>query len=564
MGIPSYFSHILRNYNDIIIHYLQENYNIDNLYLDCNSIVYDAVKNVDINQNETEKFELMVINNVCEKIVYYINKFTPKKNIFIAFDGVAPRAKLDQQRTRRYKTWFQSELKKKLYEFNNIKKVSMSWNTSSITPGTLFMNKLNKALTERFNPKNKEKHNNPSSFYKKIGLQYQNTEDYNNLNIILSTSDEDGEGEHKIFDYIRNNKESHKSSKTIIYGLDADLIMLCLNHVDIFDKLYLHRETPEFMKSMGNTLDKNNDYLFSISSLDKIICSEMNMNNSKNYVFLCFLLGNDFLPHFPALNIRSDGIDKILNAFKLLKSKQKNFSLLNNDNSFIVWKNFRKLIEVLCEQEEQSFIDEYTKIKKMSNRVLQNKNENQSENLNDKEQLEKNIDYIILNYPSLDRSIEDNIDPLNEGWINRYYENLFNIENINDKIIKEICINYVEGLEWTFYYYNSGCPDWNWHYKYNYPPLLNDLIKYIPYFNTNLIHKNQNKNTISPIVQLSYVLPYSSLNLLPENIRKKLINNHKEWYRDDFELKWAFCKYIWESHVELPEIDIENIKKIII
>lgn len=564
MGIPSYFSHILRNYNDIIIHYLQENYNIDNLYLDCNSIVYDAVKNVDINQNETEKFELMVINNVCEKIVYYINKFTPKKNIFIAFDGVAPRAKLDQQRTRRYKTWFQSELKKKLYEFNNIKKVSMSWNTSSITPGTLFMNKLNKALTERFNPQNKEKQNNPSSIYKKIGLQYQNTEDYNNLNIILSTSDEDGEGEHKIFDYIRNNKEAHKSSKTIIYGLDADLIMLCLNHVEIFDKLYLHRETPEFMKSMGNTLDKNNDYLFSISRLDKIICSEMNMNNSKNYVFLCFLLGNDFLPHFPALNIRTDGIDKILNAFKLLKNKQKNFSLLNNDNSFIVWKNFRKLIEVLCEQEEQSFIEEYTKIKKMSNRILQNKNENENENLNGKEQLEKKIDYIILNYPSLDRSIEDNIDPLNEGWINRYYENLFNIENMNDNIIKEICINYVEGLEWTFYYYNSGCPDWNWYYKYNYPPLLNDFIKYIPYFNTNLIHKNQNKNTISPIVQLSYVLPYSSLNLLPENIRKKLINNHKEWYRDDFELKWAFCKYIWESHVELPEIDIENIKKIII
>jgi 5'-3' exonuclease len=288
------------------------------------------------------------------------------------------------------------------------------------------------------------------------------------------------------------------------------------------------------------------------------------MNNSKNYVFLCFLLGNDFLPHFPGLNIRSDGIDKILNAFKLLKSKQKNFSLLNNDNSFIVWKNFRKLIEVLCEQEEQSFIEEYKKIKKMSNRILQNKNENQSENLNGKEQLEKNIDYIILNYPSLDRSIEDSIDPLNEGWKNRYYENLFNIENMNDNLIKDICINYVEGLEWTFYYYNSGCPDWNWHYKYNYPPLLNDLIKYIPYFNTNLIHKNQNKNTISPIVQLSYVLPYSSLNLLPENIRKKLINNHKEWYRDDFELKWAFCKYIWESHVELPEIDIENIKKIII
>ena len=69
--------------------------------------------------------------------------------------------------------------------------------------------------------------------------------------IIVSTSNEEGEGEHKIFKYIRDNPTFHKNHTTLIYGLDADLIMLSLNHLPISRNIFLFRETPEFVKSIN-------------------------------------------------------------------------------------------------------------------------------------------------------------------------------------------------------------------------------------------------------------------------------------------------------------------------
>jgi 5'-3' exoribonuclease 2 len=123
-------------------------------------------------------------------------------------------------------------------------------------------------------------------------------------------------------------------------------------------------------------------------------------------------------------------------------------------------------------------------------------------------------------------------------------------------------MNYLEGLEWTMKYYTEGCPHWNWCYKYNYPPLLEDLMKYIPYFETTFIGENDFK-PVSPLVQLCYVLPKQSLNLLPDKLYKVLKNEHQEWYKNDCEFIWAFSKYFWESHVELPEIDIEELKQVV-
>ena len=531
MGIPSYFSYIVKNHIHIIQKLIKNKMNINNLYLDCNSIIYDSVHNIDFTQiTNNDIIFKTIFKRVVSKIDEYISIISPDKNIIIAFDGVAPVAKLEQQRTRRYKSWYQNEISKSI--FKNSK--PDPWNTTAITPGTTFMKELNDYILKCFN----------------------NVEKYNVDKIIVSTSNEYGEGEHKIFQYIRNNQEEHFDKVTVIYGLDADLIMLSINHLPISPKIYLFRETPEFIKSIDNSLEPNESYLLDIPELTNIITKDMNngyefilKNQQKNriydYIFLCFFLGNDFMPHFPALNIRTGGIDKLLNAYKeTIGNSDENLT----DGKTIFWKNVRKFIIFLTEREEL-YIQNEMKLRDKREKMY----------YPDETPEQKIIKFDAI--PNYEREQEKYINPFKQGWQHRYYKSLFKID-IDDERRKQICINYLEGLEWTMKYYTEGCPNWKWCYHYNYPPLLEDLIKYIPYFETNFI-KNNNYGPVSPLVQLCYVLPRQNLSFLPKKLYNILIEKYPNWYKNDCEFIWAYCKYFWESHIELPEIDIDELTKIV-
>jgi 5'-3' exoribonuclease 2 len=111
-------------------------------------------------------------------------------------------------------------------------------------------------------------------------------------------------------------------------------------------------------------------------------------------------------------------------------------------------------------------------------------------------------------------------------------------------------------------YYTQGCPDWKWRYNYHYPPLLQDLIKYIPYFETTFIKPNTNV-ALSPLVQLCYVLPNQSHHLLPDNIQKLFKKEFGDYYQTMYDFNWAFCRYFWESHVDLPDVDIDELTELI-
>ena len=590
MGIPSYFSHIVKKYRRIIKS-MDTLLCVNNLYMDCNSLIYDAVKNnPTYDKSKNKEYERELINAVCNKIDYYVGLLQPRDRVFIAFDGVAPVAKLSQQRDRRYKSWYTGQIQRdidgSLYK--------ETWNTSAITPGTKFMKDLNESVVDYFLKKNNEN--------SKISK----------LEYIVSTSSVCGEGEHKIFDYMRKYPEYHNASDTVtlVYGLDADLIMLTLNHLHISKNLYLFRDTPEFIKSLDSTLDANKDYLLDIPELAesivkyihnyddvrevgenekimgnnemKSVDENLHTNRIKDYIFICFLLGNDFLPHFPAVNIRTVGIEIILNVYRETLGKTNKF-LINGMK--IQWKNFGEFIKNIADREDDLMIDEHKRRDKAAKRFgggggggynnMHGRNgrndKNQFINTNKPtilgstdevlgvDDIKKLDDLLML--PMKDRSVEKYINPFERDWEYRYYKALFNVE-ITDERRRQISVNYLEGLEWTFYYYIQGCIDWRWCYNYHYAPLFKDLVKYIPQIDTQFITPTNHKS-IEDLVQLCYVLPRANLNLLPIEVNVVLFQHLDHLYGDDYEFKWAYCKYFWESHADLPRLNIETLESIV-
>jgi 5'-3' exonuclease len=520
MGIPSFFSHLVRQHPDCIKEIAPTDI-IDNLYMDSNSVVYDCVRKIADEYVDDESFEKKLREAVLQSLIGYIQTLQPSRRCLIAFDGVAPAAKLKQQRNRRYKSMIERGVDETL-----LGRETKSWNTAAITPGTAFMNDLMPFLREGLG------RNGPQT-----------------VEIIVSGSDVAGEGEHKIFDFIRKNQCPQFSREThVIYGLDADLIMLTLNHLHVSRNLYLFRETPHFIAQVDSSLEPDKLYNLDIPALSAAVADEMGKHRDmdkrsrhviNDYILLCFLLGNDFMPHFPSINIRSHGIDILLTTYKKVIGGTRHF-LTAGDR--INWNQVRKLFEELRGNEVAYLQSEHKERSRLEGRSLPTKTFE-----------DKKYKYLLL--PTKNREAEKFIDPWSPGWQSRYYQELFDVRS-SDDVIRRICVNYMEALEWTLCYYVKGCKDWRWSYGYCYPPLICDLCKHLPCFETEFV-SHKAPEPIDNGVQLAYVLPVSSLALAGNRLRDVLLKRFPEQYRDDYTQKWSYCKYIWESHVDLPEFSLE-------
>ena len=339
--------------------------------------------------------------------------------------------------------------------------------------------------------------------------------------------------------------------------------MLSINHLPINPSIYLFRETPHFIQSLNSELEPDANYFLDIPELTAAIIGYMGnedlddepankplYNKVYDYIFICFFLGNDFLPHFPSLNIRTGGIDKMLNAYKATIKIDEFLT----DGKTIQWSNVRKLISFLAKQEEQYIIAEH----KARDRG-ENNNRHFSKNANKTTAADDEFKK-FENTPQTDRDLEKYINPFKPSWQQRYYRSLLGIRSDTTGLLtKDVAINYLQGLEWTMKYYTTGCADWRWQYKYNYPPLLQDLIKHVPLFPTEFV-PGKPFNPVTEITQLCYVLPKASLSLLPKGLGQALITNFSDWYKSDCDFVWAYCRYFWEAHVQMNEIDIAELE----
>ena len=201
MGIPSYYKNTINNYPEIIIPCETFDYSVDHLFLDLNCAIHPCCAN---KTNENEMY-----GSIFEKIQECISLTNVQKLVYLAIDGPAPRTKMEQQRQRRLRSYHEKKI----------------WDTNQITPGTSFMNTLSSYLHKRC---------------KELKVKW-----------IISDSNEPGEGEHKIMDLMDTLPES---SMNVVYGLDADLIMLSMIRKQ---KVYLLRERTEY-----NIENLDTNYIF--------------------------------------------------------------------------------------------------------------------------------------------------------------------------------------------------------------------------------------------------------------------------------------------------------------
>ena len=499
MGIPSYFNFILKHHPTIVKSL--KTVHCDYLFVDANSLIYDCIHEL----KEVNSYD-EVYSMVYNKMIALKEQLKPRNKTYFYFDGVPPYAKMVQQRQRRFKSILTKQI---------LQQETKSWNTNHITPGTDFMNGLDDYLIEKF--------------------KYNKT-------IVFSGSQEPMEGEHKICDTIRSHSSIFKDKNIMIYGLDADLIMLGLLLQSEMFRIYLYKETKHFQYI--HHIKESEHYVFQMNRLSCEIQSLLNgvsiQQSVYDYIFICFLCGNDFLPHIPAIQIRNNGIQVLLEHYNNLK-----LHLIDVKTKNIMWNHVSKLFHSLRDKEDELILENINWKLKLKHKIKST----------------KTIEDKLNNLPCVDTEKEQYLRTHLDEY-NKY------ILETND--VRNHCLDYLKTLEWTWFYYNGDNINNRISYEHHYGPRIQDILLYIPLFNGNeIVKRDKNITPIDPITQLYFVLPYPNHStVIP---RDKYQMTHSFIYKHipvlmemNYPFFYTFCKFFWESHLQLSKINIDYLNSCII
>lgn len=537
MGIPQYFRSITQKFPAIIDHNVPT---CSRLFLDLNCAIHQCTNNIlQMNQVLTkEAIEKDIVNHTIEYISKISTYIKPTDLLFIAIDGIPPRAKIVQQRKRRFvSSWRDALINKKKRESHT---VFTDWDRNAITPGTKFMNYLSDELHHYFDQAEKY-----------------------SFKVILSDSNEAGEGEAKILDYIKQSAIPEHAD--IIYGLDADLIMLSL--LSNKNNIYLLRE-PTFydMKVKRPFLLMNIQMLRHSVSIE---CSgvdrdcDFDANSVWDYVVLCFLQGNDFIPALSFLKIKFNGIEMVVNIYRKIKDELCQSLVIQDDkaqNKFCLNYMFLlRLFECLKKTEDENFCEAEEKYYSKSCQYY-----------GGKKTAHERVACDLDNYPIINKFPSNKIQPFKTGWRMRYYHFMFNIDDISE--VNDICQNYLEGIEWTFQYYFNSCISKDWYYRTNYSPTIMDLYNFLVMNPENIdalikgsITSNYHSIEYDTDLQLLMCLPPSSCDLLKPKLRSIMTDislGLSHVYPQKFKVTTYLKNYLWECSPLLCSIDGEHLNKL--
>jgi 5'-3' exonuclease len=226
MGIPFLFASLIRHHPSIIKLKPRAEY----FAIDMNCLIHNFL----VPENPLESVMQGLKEILFEIPVEY-------KNIFIAFDGLVPLAKMVQQRYRRFRI---SE---------------EAFDKRQISPDTPYMRSLELRIKQEF------------------------------PEIRVSPTQESGEGEHKIF---LDMNTLNLTGNVIIYGLDADLILLSLQRPE---NIFLMRDGFLDIPELKKNLPINSEQFLYLS-------------------VLCF--GNDFMPNLGMFSLREQGYERCLSLYQ--------------------------------------------------------------------------------------------------------------------------------------------------------------------------------------------------------------------------------------------------------
>ncbi|XP_057304692.1 5'-3' exoribonuclease 2-like [Hydractinia symbiolongicarpus] len=429
MGVPAFFRWLSKKYPSIVVHCVEEkpkevdgtkipvntslpnpnDYEFDNLYLDMNGIIHPCShpENKPAPKNEAE---MMV--NIFEYIDRIFSIVRPRRLLYMAIDGVAPRAKMNQQRSRRFRAAKESResreiisnIKQNLREKGALlppeKEKTEHFDSNCITPGTDFMDRLSGCLR----------------YY--IGDRLTNDPGWKNIKVILSDANTPGEGEHKIMDFIRHQRaqpDHDPNTKHCLNGADADLIMLGLathevNFTILREEFKPNQKRPcEICAQVGHDkteceglpkekVSENDDiqpfvgqdveFIFiRLNVLREYLERELKMEGLPFYnferalddwIFMCFFVGNDFLPHLPSLEIREGAIDRLVRIYKNCLPQMGGYL---GDSGFVNMERVQRILQELGEVEDEIFRKRQQFEEGMKRRRQQNEERNKRQRM---------------------------------------------------------------------------------------------------------------------------------------------------------------------------------------
>lgn len=500
------------------------------LALDLNCAIYHCVR---LQQTATpytdaiaSKWELDLVTRVLAYI-RQLDKHVGAETLYIAVDGVAPLAKLKQQRMRRFKSakTADDEARIKAEAQGRRYIASPRWDTNAITPGTAFMDHLTVALHELTR----------------------------NKRIIVSPADEPGEGEQKLMDYIRSNE----ITDAVVYGLDADLIVLALfQYAHYGTRVDLFREETEFGGGVKRDSLGAEQYLYlDMSKLAAALFAAHGRHEGgqTQTAFLCDfvgvmnLLGNDFVPHGMALKIKDNGIERLLEYLQELREP---LVLVGEKITY----NVPVLLD-LCKRLADTEAEDVLKsvAKKLTQRIGTMGGDAVERALARAQDapLEWREDEVLVKRVSNGDRQQYVLKP---DWTTLYDEKA--LGGVSATKAAEV---YCESLGWTLAYYTGEAVDREWMYPWLLPPRWQTIVDWLEAKGSVPVPRTT-RAELKPLEQLALVLPESSFRLLPSEY-KDMMKAHPYAWPTEWSVASFGKRFLWECEPQIPLLRPDQIRR---